>query len=278
MLSPHRLVDSDRASDAAFVRCSHERSIRPLVAAPCRAHWRRPRRRPSRRRSASSARRTAAAASPTFDAQRIEFAPGTDRATRAGSVDPTHSDRWILNARAGQTMALNSRLDRRQHRVRRVHTGPSGARQPCRRTRPRARRSGRACCRRAGDYIGRRSPAPAAPAVLRRSTCGSTPRCARTLGLLQRAVVRPGYRRPATVGGSVLLGATDRWYLTAERRPDDGRVGHLGGGEQHVRRVRPRRHGHDRTGRADHVVAGRCRRTAATGSTCRRREATPPTR
>lgn len=40
------------------------------------------------------------------DEQRIEFAPGTDNATREGNVAEDNTDRWTLRARAGQTMQL----------------------------------------------------------------------------------------------------------------------------------------------------------------------------
>jgi hypothetical protein len=42
----------------------------------------------------------------TYNDQRIEFEPGTDNATRAGDVRPGVTDRWILRARAGQTMQV----------------------------------------------------------------------------------------------------------------------------------------------------------------------------
>jgi hypothetical protein len=41
-----------------------------------------------------------------IEEQRIEFAPGSDNATREGDVDPDNSDRWILRAGAGQVMDL----------------------------------------------------------------------------------------------------------------------------------------------------------------------------
>jgi hypothetical protein len=37
----------------------------------------------------------------SFDEERIEFAPGTDNATRSGNVDIDGSDRWILRATFG---------------------------------------------------------------------------------------------------------------------------------------------------------------------------------
>jgi hypothetical protein len=45
-------------------------------------------------------------AAATFDEERIEFAPGTDNATREGHVDAGNSDRWILRAAAGQVIDL----------------------------------------------------------------------------------------------------------------------------------------------------------------------------
>jgi hypothetical protein len=41
------------------------------------------------------------------DAQRIEFARGTDSATVQGSTPPGTTDRWVLRAAAGQTMTVN---------------------------------------------------------------------------------------------------------------------------------------------------------------------------
>jgi hypothetical protein len=46
------------------------------------------------------------AAGVAFEEQRVEFAPGTDNATREGYVDPDNSDRWILRAGAGQVLDL----------------------------------------------------------------------------------------------------------------------------------------------------------------------------
>jgi hypothetical protein len=50
----------------------------------------------------------AAAQPPTTsaDTQRIEFEPGTDNATRDGTLSPGQTERWLLDARAGQTMAI----------------------------------------------------------------------------------------------------------------------------------------------------------------------------
>ena len=45
-------------------------------------------------------------ASAAIDQERIEFAPGTDNATREGNVGDGLTDRWVLNARAGQTFAI----------------------------------------------------------------------------------------------------------------------------------------------------------------------------
>jgi hypothetical protein len=42
----------------------------------------------------------------TYNDRRIEFEPGTDNATRAGDVAAGVTDRWILRARAGQTMQV----------------------------------------------------------------------------------------------------------------------------------------------------------------------------
>ncbi|WP_116999815.1 hypothetical protein [Desertimonas flava] len=47
-----------------------------------------------------------AADPPGLETQRIEFAPGTDNATRDGTLSPGRTDRWILRARAGQTFAI----------------------------------------------------------------------------------------------------------------------------------------------------------------------------
>lgn len=52
----------------------------------------------------AAARAAPAPAQVSFDEQRIEFAPGTDNATREGNVADGQSDRWILRARAGQVM------------------------------------------------------------------------------------------------------------------------------------------------------------------------------
>lgn len=41
-----------------------------------------------------------------FDAEHIQFEPGTDNAIREGNVDTDNSDRWILRASAGQVMDL----------------------------------------------------------------------------------------------------------------------------------------------------------------------------
>ena len=45
-------------------------------------------------------------ASTAIDQARIEFAPGTDNATREGNVGDGLTDRWVLDARAGQTFAI----------------------------------------------------------------------------------------------------------------------------------------------------------------------------
>lgn len=47
-----------------------------------------------------------AAAPPIVDTQRVEFAPGTDNGARSGTLSPGQTDRWILDARAGQTFAI----------------------------------------------------------------------------------------------------------------------------------------------------------------------------
>jgi hypothetical protein len=60
--------------------------------------------------SSAAADSTAAAgrqpAQTVYDDERIEFAPGTDNATREGDVDVGNVDRWTLRANAGQTMQL----------------------------------------------------------------------------------------------------------------------------------------------------------------------------
>lgn len=45
-------------------------------------------------------------AATTFREQRIEFEPGTDNATRQAYLADGVTDRWVLNARAGQTFAI----------------------------------------------------------------------------------------------------------------------------------------------------------------------------
>ena len=154
---------------------------------------------------------TAAAAAPTFDTQRIEFAPGTDRATRAGSVDPTHSDRWILNARAGQTMALNiDSID--DNTVFAVFTPDRQVLATVSSNTPEGETFWQGVLPASGDY-----------SVEVASTGGTAyyaldvwidAAVRQNIGLLQRLSFAPG-TDSGTVGGSVLLGATDRWYLTA---------------------------------------------------------------
>ena len=48
----------------------------------------------------------APAAPPGIDTARVEVAPGTDNATRDGTLSPGQTDRWVLRARAGQTFAV----------------------------------------------------------------------------------------------------------------------------------------------------------------------------
>lgn len=47
-----------------------------------------------------------AAAPPGIEIERIEFDPGTNNATRDGTLQPGQTHRWVLNARAGQTFAI----------------------------------------------------------------------------------------------------------------------------------------------------------------------------
>lgn len=48
----------------------------------------------------------AAQAPPTYDDERLQFEPGADSGTRTGSVAPGSTDRWLIDARAGQFMQV----------------------------------------------------------------------------------------------------------------------------------------------------------------------------
>ena len=200
------------ASDAAFVRCSHERGIRPSWPLPPR-RLAPPRRRPRRRRSASSALRPrAAAASPTFDtpAHRVRPRHRPRHSRRVGRSDAQRPVDPRCPGRPDD--GVEHRLDRRQHRVRRVHAGPSGAgNRVVEHARGRDVLAGRAAGERRLLGGGRPSTGGTAYYAL---DVWIDAAVRQNIGLLQRLSFAPG-TDSGTVGGSVLLGATDRWYLTA---------------------------------------------------------------
>lgn len=163
------------------------------------------------------------------DEERIEFEAGTDNAVRDGNVDVGLTDRWILNATAGQVLDLtvDSADDNTVFTVfapdRTVLTTVS-----------------------ADSFWSGTLPANGDYSVEVASLGGPAYYMLKVwidagykdpLGLVQRITFAPG-TDSGTAGSSVVRASTDIWLVQGRGRSNHASHGELARGQQHVQRVR----------------------------------------